>query len=91
MSEQDILERVSAARTYLTAKVPFLGFLTLRMKPRITNEYDECKTAGVGPDGTPVLHPEFIAKQSDPELRGLLAHEVLHPALEFYLAKTLEG
>ena len=84
MTEDEILKRVSAARTYLTAKVPFLGFLTLRMKPRITNEYDECKTAGVGPDGTLVLHPDFIEKQSDPELRGLLAHEVLHPALEFF-------
>ena len=49
MSEQDLLERVSAARTYLTAKIPFLGFLSLKMKPRISTAEDGCQTAGIGP------------------------------------------
>ena len=80
----DVLERVSAARTYLTAKVPFLGFLTLKLRPRVATEYDVVPTAAVGPDGTLVLNEEFVAGLSDPELRGVLAHEVLHPALRFF-------
>jgi predicted metal-dependent peptidase len=84
MTEQEILERVSAARTYLTAKIPFLGFLSLKMKPRITTAEDGCQTAEIGPDGTLVLNEEFVSKLSEPEMRGLLCHEVLHPALEFF-------
>jgi predicted metal-dependent peptidase len=85
--QETLLERISAARTYLTAKVPFLGFLSLKMRPRIATEQEQCKTAGVGPDGTLILNFEFVSKQTDPELRGLLAHEVLHPALHFFQRK----
>ena len=84
MTTSDPLERISAARTYLTAKLPFLGFLSLRMRPRITDEHDSCTTAAVGPDGTLVIHPPFLDTLSDAQVRGLLCHEVLHPALEFF-------
>ena len=80
----NLMERVSAARTYLTAKVPFLGFMALRLRPRIATPHDGVLTAGVAPDGTLVLNEEFCAGLSDPELRGLIAHEVLHPALFFF-------
>lgn len=80
----DLLQRVSAARTYLAAKVPFLGFMALRLRPRLAEPHDMCPTAGVGPDGTLLLNEEFCGKLTDPELRGLLAHEVLHPAMLFF-------
>ena len=84
MDDHNVLSRISDARTYLTAKIPFLGFLTLRMKPRIATEHDGCPTAGVGPDGTLVLNPEYVGPLTEPELRGLLCHEVMHPALEYF-------
>jgi len=83
-SDEEILMRVSSARTYLTAKIPFLGFLTLRMRPRIANEQDHVPTMAIGPDGTLVLNAEFVSNLSEPELRGGLAHEVLHPAMHFF-------
>jgi predicted metal-dependent peptidase len=84
MSACDTLERVSAARTYLTAKVPFLGFMALRLRPRVAQPEDRVPTAAVGPDGTLVLNAGFVASLTNPQLRGLLAHEVLHPAMQFF-------
>lgn len=76
----DLLERVSSARTYLTAKIPFLGFLTLRMIPRIATEREKIPSAGICLDGTLYLNEEWCSKLTDAELRGLLCHEVMHPA-----------
>jgi predicted metal-dependent peptidase len=78
------LDRVKDARVWLSARVPFLGYLTLRLRPRLANPQDGVPTAGVAPDGTLVLNEEFVNVLTDPQLRGLLAHEVLHPALEFW-------
>ena len=80
----NVLQRVSDARTYLTAKVPFLGFMTLRLRPRVAAPEDGVPTAGVGADGTLVLNEEFVATLTDPQFRGLIAHEVLHPAMHFF-------
>lgn len=78
------LSRISDARLWLTAKIPFLGVCTLRLRPRLAREGDGVATAAVAPDGTIVLNEEFCSTLSDPEFRGLLAHEVLHPALDFF-------
>ena len=80
----ELMERVSAARTYLTAKVPFLGFMALRLRPRAATPRDGVPTAAVAPDGTMIINEEFAATLSDPEFRGLIAHEVLHPAMFFF-------
>jgi predicted metal-dependent peptidase len=84
MSSSSVLQRVSDARTYLTAKVPFLGFMALRLRPRVAVPEDGVPTAGVGQDGTLVLNEEFIATLTEPQFRGLIAHEVLHPAMHFF-------
>jgi predicted metal-dependent peptidase len=78
------LSRISDARLWLTAKVPFLGVCTLRLRPRLAREGDGVETAAVAPDGTLVLNEEFCAQLTDGQFRGLLAHEVLHPALDFF-------
>jgi predicted metal-dependent peptidase len=82
--EEAVLARVSAARTFLSAKVPFLGFMTLRLRPRVAQPYDGVPTAGVGPDGTLVLNHHYCSTLTEEEMRGLVAHEVLHPALHFF-------
>jgi predicted metal-dependent peptidase len=83
----DQLDRIKDARVWLSARVPFLGYLSLRLRPRLANPQDGVPTAGVAPDGTLVVNPEFVATLTDPQVRGLLAHEILHPALEFWLRK----
>jgi predicted metal-dependent peptidase len=79
--EKTLMRRISAARTKLLAMVPFFGHLALNLKPRLARPADRVSTAGVAPDGTLILSYEFCMELTDPQLCGLLCHEVLHPAL----------
>lgn len=81
------MERFSEARVWLNTRVPFLGYMTLKLKPRIATEQDGVPTAGVAPDGTLVMNEDFVAGLTDPEFRFLICHEVLHPALSFWARK----
>jgi predicted metal-dependent peptidase len=81
------MERFADARVWLNTRVPFLGYMTLKLKPRVANPQDGVPTAGVAPDGTLVLNEEFVASLSDPEFRFLICHEVLHPAMGFWARK----
>ena len=78
------LQRIKDARVWLSARVPFLGYMTTRLRLRMAEPEDGVPTAGVAPDGTCVWNADFAAELSDPELRFVLAHEVLHPALDFW-------
>lgn len=78
------LQRIKDARVWLTARVPFLGYMTTRLRLQMATPEDGVPTAGVAPDGTCVWNADFTADLSDPELRFVLAHEVLHPALDFW-------
>jgi predicted metal-dependent peptidase len=69
--------RVQAARTALVLDQPFFGVLALRLhvKPDPT-----CKTLWV--DGVTLgWSPEYVADLSAAELKGAIAHEVMHCAL----------
>lgn len=76
-----LMKRISAARTKLLALVPFFGHLALNLKPRVAVPADQVPTAGVAPDGSLILNHKYCATLTDPQLAGLLCHEVLHPAL----------
>lgn len=78
------LNRIKDARVWLSARVPFLGYMTTRLRLRMAAPEDGVPTAGVAPDGTCVWNADFAEQLSDPELRFVLAHEVLHPALDFW-------
>lgn len=78
---RELMRRISSARTKLLALVPFFGHLCLNLKPRVAAPQDNVPTAGVARDGTLVLNYDFCMKLTDPQLCGLLCHEVLHPAL----------
>ena len=78
------LERVHAARSWLLMSLPFLGYLTMRLRPQLATEADQVATAAVHLDGTLLLCDEWCAKLSDAELRFVLCHEVMHPALDFW-------
>ena len=78
------IDRMKQARVWLSARVPFLGYMTTRLRPRLAEPQDGVQTAAVAPDGTLILNAEFVAKLTDPQLRFVLAHEVMHPALMFF-------
>jgi predicted metal-dependent peptidase len=79
----DALRRISVARGRLLATLPLLGFLAIKLRPRLA-ERGEVETASVARDGTLLVNPRFVAGLSDAELCFVLAHEVLHPALLFW-------
>jgi predicted metal-dependent peptidase len=80
----DVKADISAARTYLAAKIPFLGFLTLKLRPRPARSQDEVPTVGVCPDGTLIYNEEFLGGLTKQEMRGVLCHEVMHPAMHVW-------
>jgi predicted metal-dependent peptidase len=70
-------ERIANATTTIVLDHPFFATLLLQM-PRI--EDDSIPTACT--DGVVIKYnPKFIESLTDAETAGLLAHEVLHPAL----------
>lgn len=79
--DEEILRRFSDARTCLYTAWPFMGFLALNMRPRVAREGDNVPTAGIALDGTVILNARFVSALSNAQLAGLIAHEVMHPAL----------
>jgi len=77
----NVEERIGAARTFLAGKIPFLGFLALRMNPQPAHPKHGVDTMGISADGTLYYNEAFVEKLSKQELRFVLCHEVLHPAL----------
>src|ERR1700710_2793912 len=68
--------RISKARTALILSEPFFGALALRLE---VIEDHSCDTFWV--DGVRLGYsPAFLAILNDFEVRGVLAHEVLHVA-----------
>lgn len=77
MAESPQLQRVREARATLLLTHPFFGVLSLRLDLR---EEPGIPTAGV--DGKRLFfNPAFVDKLTQAELKGVVAHEVLHCAL----------
>ena len=71
MSAESLLLK---ARTALLMEQPFFGTLAIRLKPVAD---DEIKTAAT--DGQRLIYaPSYISKLTSPQLKGLIAHEVMH-------------
>lgn len=71
-------ERISIQRTKLLLDNPFFGFLAIQLE--VTEDTD---TKTMSTDGTSLyVNPGFVNTLSDPELQFVLAHEVMHIALD---------
>ena len=69
---------MAKARTALILDHPFFGVLSLKLE---LIETHEVKTAAT--DGKRLIYnPDYIAKLSDKQRQGLVAHEVMHCALQ---------
>jgi predicted metal-dependent peptidase len=72
-----INQRVLRARIRLSLQQPFLASALMRLPVRAVPDSDWCRTAAT--DGYHIFYnPKWVADLKDAELRGLLAHEVLH-------------
>lgn len=75
---QEVLNRISKARSWLVINQPFIATLALSMKVELT---DKLETAGATYE-TLYFNPDFVSTLSDDELVFLVAHEVFHPMFE---------
>jgi len=82
--ETATMTRILKARSALLLDHPFFGTLLFRLKGRETPSIKTMATDGV----SLFYNPEFVATLSAPELTGVLAHEVLHPALQHHLRRA---
>ncbi len=82
MSEDEIVTKLSAARTRLILDRPFLGALVLRMPLKAA---DPSWCATIGTDARAFYYnPEYIASLTVEQTQFALAHEVLHCALSHF-------
>lgn len=76
-TESPQLQRVREARSGLLRTHPFFGMLSLKLD---IEETRLIQTAGVNHKQM-VFNPDFVDSMSNAELKGLIAHEVMHLAL----------
>jgi len=72
--------RIQKARTALLLDHPFFGTLLFRLGGRPSNTIETMATDGV----SLFYNPQFMEKLNAAELAGVLAHEVMHPALQHH-------
>ncbi len=78
----DVKRRLVVARAALVLDHPFFGALALRMD---IQEETRGRTRTMATDGRSVFYQkDYVQGCSDQELVGLLAHEVMHPAMQHH-------
>jgi len=76
--------RIQKARTTLLLDHPFFGSLLFRLKGREQRSIPTMATDGV----SLYYNPEFVDTLNSATLAGVLAHEVMHPALQHHLRRS---
>ena len=77
-------ERIRKARTTLLLDHPFFGSLLFRLKGREQRSIPTMATDGV----SLYYNPEFVDTLNSATLAGVLAHEVMHPALQHHVRRS---
>jgi len=73
-----LTRRLSKAKTSLILEHPFIGSIALNMPFILSDDIPTAATNGKYVK----FNPDFIAGQTDEELKFLVGHEVMHPMLE---------
>jgi predicted metal-dependent peptidase len=76
--------RIQKARTTLLLDHPFFGSLLFRLKGRENRSIPTMATDGV----SLYYNPEFVDTLNSATLAGVLAHEVMHPALQHHVRRS---
>ncbi len=76
--------RIQKARTTLLLDHPFFGSLLFRLKGREHRSIPTMATDGV----SIYYNPEFVDTLNSATLAGVLAHEVMHPALQHHVRRS---
>ena len=77
LSQTDVKNKVLKARIALALRQPFLASAIMRLPIKDASAYSWCKTMAT--DGYHIFYNEkWVVRLTPAELRGVLAHEVLH-------------
>ena len=76
--------RIQKARTALLLDHPFFGSLLFRLGGRASGSIQTMATDGV----SLFYNPAFVETLNAAELAGVLAHEVMHPALQHHTRRA---
>ena len=76
--------RIQKSRTTLLLDHPFFGSLLFRLKGRENRSIPTMATDGV----SLYFNPEFVDTLNSATLAGVLAHEVMHPALQHHTRRA---
>jgi predicted metal-dependent peptidase len=76
--------RIQKARTTLLLDHPFFGTLLFRLKSQESNRIPTMATDGV----SLFYNPDFVDILTSATLAGVLAHEVMHPALQHHVRRS---
>ncbi len=81
--DQPTEQRIQKARTALLLDHPFFGSLLFRLQGR-----ESRSIATMATDGASLFYnPDFVATLNTATLAGVLAHEVMHPALHHHVRR----
>jgi predicted metal-dependent peptidase len=89
--ETELRDWVSKARVRLISRVPFFGYLAMQLRPRMALPQDNVPTAGISRDGTVVCNYDFFNTLSAKQQAWVVAHEVLHPAMQFWQRRGMRN
>jgi predicted metal-dependent peptidase len=84
MRHETIELRIQKERTALLLDHPFFGSLLFRLKGRESRAIATMATDGV----SLYYNPEFVGSLNAATLSGVLAHEVMHPALQHHVRRA---
>jgi predicted metal-dependent peptidase len=82
--DTSIAYRMQRARTALLLDHPFFGSLLFRLKGQESRSIETMATDGV----SLYYNPEFVDTLNTATLSGVLAHEVMHPALHHHVRRS---
>jgi predicted metal-dependent peptidase len=82
--DTSIAYRMLRARTALLLDHPFFGSLLFRLKGQESRSIETMATDGV----SLYYNPEFVDTLNTATLSGVLAHEVMHPALHHHVRRS---
>lgn len=84
--EKELSKQISLARYIMADKTPFFGILSQNLKIRVAPLHlrKTILTAAVTPTGICMYNPDFMKDLPFEQICGVLAHEALHPGLDFF-------
>src|SRR6056297_255438 len=82
MNKMKAEEKIKKAKIQLQRRNPFFAYLSLYIKPQKSNDLPESAGAGVDLKGNLIYKEKFIDELSYKQVMGLIAHEILHLALQ---------